>query len=205
MTDKLFRVISFLIVAAGLVLAGASGTAQAGHCKGKHKNDPGCGGDDGGSSNGVVFSVWFDTDSAASGEDTYLPNCAAQTPASSGNSFATTAIFPRHDLCATLTTSFGATLTDDIIIQTVTNRSGDVTGVQVTGQDIIGEDGISHESDVLPVTPIVMPEGLSFTLHVHAADVELWKLDTHRPMKKSKRVEFVGTFSLADMIYIPDP
>jgi len=45
----------------------------------------------------------------------------------------------------------------------------------------------------------------SFTLHVHAADVDLWKLDTHRPMRKSKRVEFVGTFSLGDMIYTPDP
>ncbi len=42
MTDKLFRVISFLIVAAGLALAAAPSAALADHCKGKHKNDLGC-------------------------------------------------------------------------------------------------------------------------------------------------------------------
>jgi hypothetical protein len=63
----------------------------------------------------------------------------------------------------------------------------------------------AHESDVLSVTPIVLPDGIGFTLHVHAADVDLWRLDTHLPKKKSKQVEFVGTFSLGDMIYTPDP
>ena len=29
--------------------------------------------------------------------------------------------------------------------------------------------------------------------------------DTHRHMKKSRRVEQVGTFSIGDMIYTPDP
>ena len=57
----------------------------------------------------------------------------------------------------------------------------------------------------MPVDPVVLPDGLGFTLHVHAADVDLWRLDTHLPKKKSKRVEFVGTFSLGDMIYTPDP
>ncbi len=164
-----------------------------------------CGGGDDCGTNHVTFSVWFDEDAAvAPGPFLYGPDCPAQTPASSGNKLYTTAIFPRHDLCATLTTSLGS-LTDDIIIQTVTNRSGDVIGVQVTGQDFIGEDGIAHESDVLLVTPIVMPDGLGFILHVHADDVLLWKLDTHRPRKNSKRVESVGTFSLGDMIYSPDP
>jgi hypothetical protein len=51
----------------------------------------------------------------------------------------------------------------------------------------------------------VQPEGAGFTLHVHAVDVDLWKLDTHLRKKKSKRVEHVGTFSLGDMIYTPDP
>jgi hypothetical protein len=61
----------------------------------------------------------------------------------------------------------------------------------------------AHESDVLSVTPIALPDGIGFTLHVHAADIDLWRLDTHLPKKKSKQVEFVDTFSLGDMIYTP--
>ena len=55
--DKLFRVISFLIVAAGLALAGALTAAQAAHCKRKYKNDPGCSSGGDGGSNGVIFSA----------------------------------------------------------------------------------------------------------------------------------------------------
>lgn len=194
------------LVFLGFVLVMPESIALADHCKGQHKNDPGCDSGGGGGGSGVIFSVAFVGDPGASqGSNLYLPSCTAQTNTSSGNSFATTAIFPRHDLCATLTTSDGATLTDDIIIQTITSKSGEITGVQVTGQDIIGDNGIAHESDVLDVTPAVQPDGAGFTLHVHAADVDLWKLDTHRHMKRSKRVEFVGTFSLGDMIYTPDP
>jgi hypothetical protein len=205
MSDSSFRIIPILIVAFVFALAGAPNVAVADHCKGKHKNDPSCDSGGGGGGSGIIFSVSFVGDPLAPGSNLFLPSCTAQTPASSGNSFATTAIFPRHDLCATLTTSDDATLTDDIIIQTVTTRSGDIIGVQVTGQDIIGEDGIAHESDVLDVDPIVQPDGAGFTLHVHATDVDLWKLDTHLRKKKSKRVEHVGTFSLGDMIYTPDP
>lgn len=57
----------------------------------------------------------------------------------------------------------------------------------------------------MEVDPIVQPDALGFTLHVHATNVDLWKLDTHHPMKKSNRVDIVGTFSLGDMIYTPDP
>jgi hypothetical protein len=63
----------------------------------------------------------------------------------------------------------------------------------------------AHESDVLSVTPIVLPDRIGFTLHIHAADVDLWRLDTHLPKKKSRQVEFVGTFILGDMNYTPDP
>ena len=133
--------------------------------------------------------------SIALGANPYVPNSTPQTPAGSGRGFNTTTLFPRHDLGATLTTSMGDALTDDILIQTVTIGSGDITGVQLFGQDIIGGDYIAHESDVLAVDPMVPPDGASFTLHIHSADVDLWKLDTHRPMKKSKHVEFVGTFN----------
>ena len=65
----------------------------------------------------------------------------------------------------------------------------------------------AHESDVLSVTPTVTPivllDRIGFTLHIHAADVDLWRFDTHLPKKKSRQVEFVGTFNLGDMIYTP--
>jgi hypothetical protein len=96
-------------------------------------------------------------------------------------------------------------LTDDIIVHTVVAKSGEITGVQVIGQDVIGDAGIAHESDVIPVVPARLPDAAGFTLHVHGADVALWKLDTHVVRKRSKRIEMVGTFSLDDMIYTPDP
>lgn len=45
----------------------------------------------------------------------------------------------------------------------------------------------AHESDVLSVTPIVLPDGIGLTLHFHAADVDLWRLDTHLPKKSRNR------------------
>ena len=63
----------------------------------------------------------------------------------------------------------------------------------------------AHESDVLSVTPIVLPDGIGFTLHIHAANVDLWRLDTHLPKKKPKQVEFADTFSLGGMIVTPGP
>jgi hypothetical protein len=203
MTDKISRAILSLLVAAGLALAAAPNAALAGHCKGKHKNDPGC---DGGGGGGVIFSVAVVGDpDAPAGANRYLPSCTATTPESTGNSITTVAFFPRHDPCAILTTSEGYTLTDDIFIETVTDGAGAIVAVQLFGQDIIGAEGIAHETDELPVDPVVMPDAAGFTLHVHAADVDLWKLDTHRVMRKSKRVEWVGTFTLDDMIYTPDP
>ncbi len=55
MSAWMLRAFSTAIVAAGLALAGAPNAALADHCKGKHKNDPGCGG--GGGGGGVIFSV----------------------------------------------------------------------------------------------------------------------------------------------------
>ena len=48
-------------------------------------------------------------------------------------------------------------LTDDIIIQTVTTSSGDVIGVQVTGQDIIGNGSKLAKQEVAPVAIFNMP------------------------------------------------
>ncbi len=55
MTNKIFRALSFLIVAVGLALAGAPNVALADHCKGKHKNDAGC--DGGGNGDGASGEI----------------------------------------------------------------------------------------------------------------------------------------------------
>lgn len=206
MSSKLTNLFPSAVVAAGLALS-APGAVLADHCKGQHKNDPDCdGGGAGGGGGTVIFSVAVVGDpDALFGENLWVPSCTAQSNSGTVNKPATTAIFPRHDLCAMLTTSTGATLTDDIIIHTITAKSGEITGVQLNGQDIIGEAGIAHESDVIPVDPPALPDAAGFTLHVHGADVALWKLDTHLVSRRSKRVEMIGTFSMDDMIYTPDP
>ena len=48
MSDSSFRKLSILIVAFVLALAGTSNVAVANHCKGEHKDDPGCSDDGGG-------------------------------------------------------------------------------------------------------------------------------------------------------------
>lgn len=123
---------------------------------------------------------------------TYLPTCTA-------GSAGYTALFDRHDLCATVTTSTGYQLTDDIIIGVNTTK-GLITSVQLKGQDVIGEEGIKHESEVWPITPPFTPPTGSFTLHVHADNLPIWKLDGHLG---GERVEIVGYISIGDMVYTP--
>jgi len=195
-----------LAVAATMALAAAPESARADHCKGPHKNDLGCASGGGGGGGTLIFSVAVVGDPAEpDGGNLWLPSVTAQTNSGTVNSPPSTAIFPRHDVRATLTTSTGATLTDDIKIRTITERSGAITGVQVTGQDTIGEAGLWHQSDVIPVDPPALPDAAGYTLHVHGADVAMWKCDTHLLKKQTRCDEWVGTFSLEDMIYTPDP
>lgn len=95
---------------------------------------------------------------------TFLPTCADAQ--SFGSKFYSVA-FPRHDPCATVTTSTGYQLTDDVGV-TVNTTKGLITSVQLHGQDVIGEEGVMHESEVFPITPPVTPSAGGFTLHVHA-------------------------------------
>jgi hypothetical protein len=105
---------------------------------------------------------------------TYLPTCTA----TSGGNNSYTALFDRHDLCATVTTSTGYQLTDDIVIQ-VNTTQGLITSVQLRGQDVIGEEGIMHESETVAITPPVTPSTSGFTLHVHVDNLPIWKLTRH--------------------------
>ena len=126
---------------------------------------------------------------------TYTPACLADTKSSYS------AWFERHNLCATVVTSTGYALTDDISLQVATTK-GLITSAKLRGQDIIGEEGIMHESESIPILPPVSPSSTGFTLHIHADNVPIWKLHNHLG---GKRVEIVGYVSLADAVYTLKP
>lgn len=88
-------------------------------------------------------------------------------------------------------------LTDDVILGTTVKR-GQITAIQVRGQDVIGADGIKHESDVIKLPVPVTPDPNGFVLHVHADNVPVWRLSGHL---KGRRVEMIGTIAVGDIIY----
>lgn len=153
----------------------------------------------GGGNQNAAYTIAVTSDplwTPAPTQPTYSPACLAETPGPGGY----TALFPRHDLCATVTTSSGSQLTDEVLIQ-VNAHKGFLTSVQLRGQDVIGEEGIAHESEQIPLLPPLEPDPAGFTVHVHADNVPIWKLSRHLG---GKRVEIIGYISIADMVYTPN-
>jgi len=128
----------------------------------------------------------------------YLPSCSAETR---GGSFI--ALFERHDLCATVTTSTGYTLTDDIGLHVNTNKAGNIISFQLIGQDVIGMEGLIHKSEVVAIEPPVVPSTGGFTLHVDKDNIEIWKYNKHLNTGGAKPVEMVGYISVGDLVYTP--
>ena len=131
------------------------------------------------------------------------PSCVANA----GYNGNLTAVFPRHDLCASLPNSSSPILSDDIVIWVDTDRVGQVVAVLVDGQDVRGTEGVYYQSELLEVTPgsvEALPDG-SFIVHVHADEVALWKCDTHVSGEETVCDELVGSFAIDDLIYTPDP
>lgn len=188
MRSLALRLPALAVVAACLALSGADAVAQ------------GKGG--GGGNVAPKFTVTVTAHFHPPAPSHWLPTCPAQTPDARTREIVTTAFFPRHDPCAILTTSFGYQLTDDLRINTIKNNIGAITGVQVTGQDIEGKEGVVHQSEVVPVNPPVMPFAGNFTLHLDATGVPMWRLDTHTLKQNSKRVDMVGTFTINDINYV---
>lgn len=196
-------------LALGLRTAPASAHDCARHADQNHKH---CTGDGGGGGGGkpvdLVYTVKFIQGEISLNDPVYLPlnTCVAQT-----RDGLLTAWFERHALCATVETraddntiddnTIVETLTDDISVQVRTNKQGQIVEVQLYGQDIIGKDGIAHESEEIVIDPPVdpLPEG-GFTLHVDANLVPVWKMNKHLN-GGGKRVEIVGYVSFADMEY----
>jgi len=195
--DTVVKKMTFIIVA-GLLLV--MGQVHAGKPGGKPPKDDG--------SKPVSLSVAVvKHDSVFSHTSTlyqptdFEPSCVAGTNGLN-------AVFPRHDLCATLTTTTADAIADDIIIYVSRDKkSGDVVSAHVEGQDTIGSEGLMHKSDEMVPVPLKVtnhPDG-SFTVHLHADEVMLWKCDTHLSKPRSVCIDPKGMFAIGDLYYFPDP
>lgn len=90
-------------------------------------------------------------------------------------------------------------LTDDVKLIVLQDRSTKVIShVRLLAQDVIGEAGVQHNTDLIPVAVPVAPDRNGGTLHVHAANVEVWRLSGHTG---GTRVEMIGRISIGDLVY----
>lgn len=202
---KHLQVFCLVVGLMGLVALQSGQPAEAHHCKGSHAGDPECGGGGGGGSGGeVLYQVTVADDTGFdSTAPVYNPTCDAFTVEQKGPGVSYAAIFDRHDLCASVTTSDGKMLKDDIVIRVTTNSAGDITAVQLTGQDTIGKEGIFHESDVIELDLPVFPDEAGFTITVNRDNVRIHKCDRHTSCRN--RLESIGEIALDLMIYSPVP
>ena len=199
------------LLAGAVLFAAAAAQAMAPKSGG---GKPGGGGGGGGGSTGTDFSVEVADDGAfVSGADLWVPTETDSSPCygwAAGTSVTKPDYFARwrvdgvHLECQDLTTSTGAQLTDDIVVRAMKDSSGNIDRIQLTGQDLIGTEGLWHQTDVIPVAVVASPSNGGFTIHVHARDVTLWKCNTHLMKKQTTCNEVAGTFSLDDMVYIPN-
>jgi hypothetical protein len=193
---------------AAVALAALSPSAVfAHHCKGPHAGDPGCdsGGGDGGGAADPIYLISVDSHAGASPiSPLYDPpeDCLGTNPDQKGPGVVFAVVMPRHHECTTVVTSEGYLLTDDIRIAVNTDGNGDIVSVRVNGQDIIGKEGLQHQSDVIAVAPQTPNLSGDFTLHVDADNVTIWRCNTHT-LKPNTRCEVpVGTISLGDITYV---
>lgn len=204
---KHLQVFCLVVGLMGLVALQSVQPAQAHHCKGGHAGDPGCdgggsGGGDGGSAGDVLYQVTVADDTGFDSlAPVYNPACDAFTVEQKGPGVLYSAIFDRHDLCASVTTSDDKMLTDDIVIRVTTNSAGEITTVQLTGQDTIGKEGIFHESDVIVLDTPVVPDATGFTIIVNEDLVPIYKCDRHTSCRN--RLESIGEIALDLIIYSP--
>ena len=129
---------------------------------------------------------------------TYLPASSAKTRESGFSAW-----FARHDLDATVVTSTGKKLTDDVSVHVRTDEAGNIVSFQLIGQDVVGTEGIIHKSQVVVIDPPVAPSADGFTLHVEVDNLEIWKYDKHWNVGGAQRVEMIGRISVGDLVYTP--
>lgn len=124
--------------------------------------------------------------------DPTLASTCAGTVARSGGVW-----WPQFTECVVITPNGSSyALTNDPGLQ-VTTKRGLITHVRFVIDDVVGAEGIQHETDPIPVTPVAFG-GAGFVLHVHADRVPVYRLSGHIG---GKRVAMIGTISVADVVY----
>jgi hypothetical protein len=133
------------------------------------------------------------SDPAFSPVDPTLVSSCAGSLSNNGSSVT----WPRFTECVVITpTGSSYALTNDPYLQ-VTTKRGVVTHVTFYIDDIVGQEGIQHETDPIPVTPVAFG-GAGFVLHVHADRVLVYRLSGHIG---GKRVATIGTIAIGDVVY----
>jgi hypothetical protein len=131
----------------------------------------------------------------------------ASTCASAGFAGSGWAVVFGHSECLIVTPLWASTtyepypLRDDVTlnVQLEKGKNGRITHIRLYAQDVIGEAGIAHQTDWVAVATPVVPSRAGFTLHVHAKNVQVWRLDSH--LAGGNRVEMIGTISIGDIVY----
>ena len=92
------------------------------------------------------------------------------------------------------------TLNDDVVLVVTREKgkNGAITHVTLLAQDVIGELGIHHSTDSIPVATPVVPDKAGFTIHVHATGIPVWR---HAGHTGGERVEVIGRISIGDIVY----
>ncbi len=209
--------LSFLLTAAAaavVLVLFPSEPAQACHRGEPHGKHTSCdGGGDGGGGGGGGGGGDDDTSDATYlisvdphepvNSPVYDPpeGCLGTNPDQKGSGVSLDVVMPKHE-CATVVTSEGYLLTDDIRVWVTTDDNGDIVSVQLIGQDVVGREGLQHRSDLIQVAPQTPNLSGDFTLHVDADNVTIWKCDAHRIKRNTNCDVDVGTISMGDFTYI---
>lgn len=151
----------------------------------------GKGGSDDGSNDSELVADLVTGDYFTTAGTPWLSVGAAAT-ASSG------AVLFHHTRCGDVTPEgSGYALTDETRLE-IRTKGRSITAVRFWGQDLIGDEGVAHETDWIPmdVPKNAITDG--YVLHVHADNVEVWRLSGHLT---GSRVEMIGTISIGDVTY----
>ena len=170
----------------------------------KKPDNPGGGKDKGGDK--TAYSVdAVDHGAPLNPDGTYTYNSPTLVSTCSGSTGETSLFvrWPRSPAQCIVVTPTGSSyaLSDDPQL-TVSKKRGKVIAVQFYIQDVAGPDGIMHSSDQIPVDPPVAPSSSGFALHVHADNVPVWR---HKAHTGGPRVEMIGTISVGDIVFTPEP
>lgn len=103
-----------------------------------------------------------------------------------------------HQTCITIPLD-DYSLTDDITFNTKT-RKGEIVEMYLTGQDVIGEEGIMHETDNFLDTPVTPDPVAGFTVTIDQ-EVPVYRLSGHL---RGRRVGVVGHVYIGYIVYEPE-